>query len=58
MKKRVTWNEARSDCLRRGGDLAVPKGIHESNILAEYSKDHNMSGPWLGIFRYGGVATY
>ncbi|CAL4077987.1 unnamed protein product, partial [Meganyctiphanes norvegica] len=50
VEKRLSWNGARADCKRRGGDLAVPKRISKLiKVLADKSMSKRML--WVGVSR-------
>jgi hypothetical protein len=52
MKNKVTWDKARADCLKRGGDLVIPTSNTECDLLSQRAHTLGMSVPWIGASRY------
>jgi hypothetical protein len=52
VKNKVTWDTARADCLKRGGDLVIPTSTTECDLLSQRASNLEMSIPWIGLYRY------
>ena len=48
---KLTWADARANCLERGGDLAVPANMWENNAIFQKLKSKLMGSAWLGVVR-------
>ena len=46
---KTTWSNARSNCLNRGGDLAIPTSTQEENLIENSIKQ---GLPWIGLVRH------
>ncbi|CAB4036942.1 Hypothetical predicted protein [Paramuricea clavata] len=51
MKNKVTWDKARADCLKRGGDLVIPTSNTECDLLSQRANTLGMNAPWIGASR-------
>jgi hypothetical protein len=51
VNKTVTWDTARTDCLKRGGDLVIPTSNKECDLLSQRAKSLGMNIPWIGAQR-------
>ncbi|CAB3984879.1 Hypothetical predicted protein [Paramuricea clavata] len=51
VNKTVTWDTARADCLKRGGDLVIPTSNKECDLLSQRAKSLGMNIPWIGAQR-------
>jgi hypothetical protein len=52
VKNNVTWDTARADCLKRGGDLVIPTSTTECDLLSQRASNLELRIPWIGLFRY------
>ena len=52
VKTKVTWDVARANCLKKGGDLVIPRNALQCNVLSGRARIFGgMQIPWIGIFR-------
>lgn len=49
---RTTWFKARSACLKRGGNLAVPRNNEENNAIWRDAQRRGLSYPFIGLLRH------
>ena len=55
---KLTWADARANCLERGGDLAVPANMWENNAIFQKLKSKSMGSAWLGVVRIWNLDFY
>ena len=48
---KLSWSDARSDCLKRGGDLFLPTSAAQDKSVAEEANSKNLGSAWIGITR-------
>ena len=51
VKHKVTWDVARANCLKQGGDLVIPRNAWQCVWLSNRGAILGMQVPWIGIFR-------
>ena len=45
LRNKVTWGTARADCVKRGGDLAIPINTLQCVFLSQRASQHGMNIP-------------